>query len=222
MFGSKRPTEPDQFRESFESEMRSYFAICGEDWLFPWTTFSHLAAATLLAISARSSGDSWPPGLSLPSALPGDPSGGGSNRVFPHLQTPAEPSPSVERLSQRRRGALTSASALRRTSSWRSKSAPQTGPGGILSGCERPPYLGPSSLPLPPSADAGRGSGRTTAGRGASRRGARRARDRRSRRARPATGRCSASRRSPRPSAARSPPMPRARACRSRSPTRRW
>ena len=35
MFGSKRPTEPDHFREAYEAEMRSYAAICGEDWLFP-------------------------------------------------------------------------------------------------------------------------------------------------------------------------------------------
>ncbi|PYQ55548.1 MAG: hypothetical protein DMF53_27885 [Acidobacteria bacterium] len=35
LFGSKRPTEPDHFREAFESEMRTYASICGEDWLFP-------------------------------------------------------------------------------------------------------------------------------------------------------------------------------------------
>ena len=35
LFGSMRPTNPDHFREAYEAELRSYVAICGEDWLFP-------------------------------------------------------------------------------------------------------------------------------------------------------------------------------------------
>jgi len=35
LFGSKRPTDPDHFREAYESELRSLMSICGEDWLFP-------------------------------------------------------------------------------------------------------------------------------------------------------------------------------------------
>jgi hypothetical protein len=35
LFGSKRPTDSEQFREACDSELRSYVAVCGEDWLFP-------------------------------------------------------------------------------------------------------------------------------------------------------------------------------------------
>jgi len=35
LFGSKRPTDPNHFREAYESELRSYIALCGEGWLFP-------------------------------------------------------------------------------------------------------------------------------------------------------------------------------------------
>jgi hypothetical protein len=34
LFGTQRPTDPDHFREAYESEMKSYAAICGQDWLF--------------------------------------------------------------------------------------------------------------------------------------------------------------------------------------------
>jgi hypothetical protein len=47
LFGSKRPTEPDHLREAFEAEMRSYVAICGEDWLFPLEALSPPSGSTL-------------------------------------------------------------------------------------------------------------------------------------------------------------------------------
>jgi hypothetical protein len=50
MFGSKRPTDPEHFREAYESELRSYTAICGEDWLFPF-------GGTLPPSSSSLSGD---------------------------------------------------------------------------------------------------------------------------------------------------------------------
>jgi hypothetical protein len=36
LFGSRRPTLPEHFQDAYESELRSYVAICGQEWLFPF------------------------------------------------------------------------------------------------------------------------------------------------------------------------------------------